>query len=560
MTASQSTQAAKQPWLRAIAKLLMLAQVLYPIAGIAPAGQRPIIDAAQNGVPIVHIAPPSAGGVSRNQYSQFNVGSNGLILNNSSTNVQTQLAGWISGNMQLGPTPARIILNEVVSSGTGNSASQLKGFIEVAGQRADIVIANPNGVSCDGCGFLNTNGRATLTTGTPQFGAQGELTGFNVGQGQINIGSGGLNATNLEQLDLIARGLVIEGEVWAKNLQVVAGANQVLYGTLNATSQTGTGAAPSFAIDIKELGGMYANQIYMVATEQGLGVNSTGRIAALQGNLSLNANGDLSLKDSYAKQDLQLASSGHTMLTGATQSEGRAQIQTTGTLTQQGVIVSTGPLGIAAASLNNTGTLYSAGTLNVAAAQVNDTNGRLISAGDLTIAAQGIALSGTQLSTDTKLALAASAGDVSLANAQVYAGADIAASASGSVANSGGFVQSGGSIAVQAGSVANRGGTVLASGALRVSASDAIDNTGGKLMGGTAVDLSAASLVNDASSTSQALIASDQGTRITTSGSAGISNRGGVLSGKTELVVATTGGALDNTGGTLVSDNALRLR
>jgi len=115
-----------------VAKLLVLAQVMYPLAGIAPAhaqtqtqvslapspnapaGQRPIIDAAQNGVPIVHIAPPSAGGVSRNQYSQFNVGSNGLILNNSSTNVQTQLGGWITGNLQLGPTPARIILNKGV--------------------------------------------------------------------------------------------------------------------------------------------------------------------------------------------------------------------------------------------------------------------------------------------------------------------------------------------------------------------------------------------------------------------------------------------------------------
>ena len=572
MTASHSTQAAKRPWLRRIAKLLMLAQVLYPIAGIAPAsaqaltpstnapaGQRPIIDAAQNGVPIVHIAPPSVGGVSRNQFQQFNVGSNGLILNNSSANVQTQLGGWISGNMQLGPTPARIILNEVVSSSTGNSASQLKGFIEVAGQRADIVIANPNGVSCDGCGFLNTNGRATLTTGAPQFGAQGELTGFNVGQGQINIGSGGLNATNLEQLDLIARGLVIEGEVWAKNLQVVAGANQVLYGTLNATPQAGTGAAPSFAIDIKELGGMYANQIYMVATEQGLGVNSTGRIAALQGNLSLSANGDLSLKDSYAKQNLQLASGGNTTLSGITQSEGSAQVRSADTLTQQGVFVSAGQLDVAVAGLTNTGTLYSAGALNIAATQVNDINGRLLAAGNLNIAAQGIALSGTQLSTDKSLTLTASVGDVSLTNAQIYAAGEIAANASGTVANSGGFVQSGGSIAVQAGSVANRNGTVLANGALRLTADEAIDNNGGKLMGSTAVDLIAGSLVNDASSTSQALIASDQGTRITATGSAGISNRGGVLSGKTELVVASSGQTLNNAGGTLVSDNALRI-
>ncbi len=291
MNPTHSPRSADRPWLRRIAKVLILAQALYPLAGIvparaqtqppaplvphrgAPAGQQPIIDAAQNGVPLVHIAPPSAAGVSRNQYDQFNVGTNGLILNNSTGNVQTQLGGWVGGNLQLGPTPARIILSEVVST----NPSQLRGVIEVAGQRADIVVANPNGIACSGCGFVNTAGRATLTTGVPEMGSRGELTGFAVGQGQINVGAGGLTATNLEQLDLIARGLVIEGEVWAANLNAVIGANRVLYGTLAATPQTATGATPGFAIDIKDLGGMYANQIYMVASERGLG--STVRAA-----------------------------------------------------------------------------------------------------------------------------------------------------------------------------------------------------------------------------------------------------------------------------------------
>src|SRR5690606_19339722 len=128
----------------------------------APAGRRPIMDAANNGVPIVNIAPPSAGGVSRNQYQDFNVNSKGLILNNSRNNSRTQLGGWVAGNPQMGATPARVILNEVVS---GNPSS-LRGTIEVAGQKAAIVVANPNGVSCDGCGFLNTD-RATLAAGSP---------------------------------------------------------------------------------------------------------------------------------------------------------------------------------------------------------------------------------------------------------------------------------------------------------------------------------------------------------------------------------------------------------
>ena len=198
-----------RPWVRRVARAtlaLYLGQTVLatlpahaqtaPIAAstAAPAGQRPLIDAARNGVPLVHIAPPSAGGVSRNQYEQFNVNANGAILNNSTGNVQTQLGGWVGGNLQMGPTPARIILNEVVSA----NPSQLRGTLEIAGRQADIVIANPNGIACDGCGFLNA-GRASLTTGTPQFGAGGSLTGFDVRQGQLSIGGNGLNAANLDR-------------------------------------------------------------------------------------------------------------------------------------------------------------------------------------------------------------------------------------------------------------------------------------------------------------------------------------------------------------------------
>ena len=158
----------------------MPAHAQLTAAPMAPSGQKPLIDAAANGTPIVLIAPPSKAGVSRNQYDQFNVAPKGLILNNSTGNVQTQIGGWITGNLQLGLTPARIILNEV----TGANASQLKGTIEVGGQKADIVIANPNGITCDGCGFLNTN-RATITTGTAQFGAQGASTVSMCAQGLI---------------------------------------------------------------------------------------------------------------------------------------------------------------------------------------------------------------------------------------------------------------------------------------------------------------------------------------------------------------------------------------
>jgi filamentous hemagglutinin family protein len=205
----------------------------------AAAGRKPLIDAARNGVPLVHIAPPSAAGVSRNQFSQFNVGPSGLILNNSSAPVQTQLGGWVGGNPQLGPTSARVIVNEV----TGTSPTSLRGAMEVAGPAANLVTANPNGISCDGCGFINTAGRVSLVTGTLQYDASGAVTHAQVpaGVAVLEVGPGGLSVSDLDQLDLIARGIVVEGSVWAGKVQALAGVNQVRYGDLSRSSGNASG-------------------------------------------------------------------------------------------------------------------------------------------------------------------------------------------------------------------------------------------------------------------------------------------------------------------------------
>ena len=159
----------------ALAGLLSASPVHAQIAGApnVPGNLRPTVLMAPNGVPLVNIQTPSAAGVSRNVYSDFNVGTNGAILNNSRSNVQTQLGGIVQGNPYLATGAARIILNEVNS---GNP-SQLRGYIEVGGSRAEVIIANPAGISVDGAGFINAS-RATLTTGTPQFNAYGGLDSF----------------------------------------------------------------------------------------------------------------------------------------------------------------------------------------------------------------------------------------------------------------------------------------------------------------------------------------------------------------------------------------------
>ena len=569
-----------RPWVRAVARglatLLLCQSALAAAPALAqitpgkgaPAGQRPIMDAAQNGVPIAHIAPPSAGGVSRNQYDQFNVDRRGLILNNSAAATQSQQGGWISGNLQLGAQPARIILNEV----TGTGPSQLRGTIEVAGSRADIVVANPNGVSCDGCGFFNA-GRASLTTGRPQFNGDGALTGLDVRQGQLTVGPGGLNAGNLEQLDLIARGMVIEGEVWATNLNVIIGANQVLYGTLQAAAQDGAGAAPRFAIDIKDLGAMTANQVYLVSSERGVGVNSTGRLAALQGNLVLSANGDLSLNDSYARQALRINGAGSVSLAGQTKGDAAVVLDAAGTLANTGIIDAAARLDMrgdsiansgsitqhdgAGATLNasgqfsNSGSIQSAGALGISAGDMTDNAGLLRSAGELRLQAGTVSRTGTQLASDAAVRIDASSGRLAAAGTRVRA-PELTVSAGTALDTSGSDWQTTGNTDLRGASVANRGGTVLANGQLTVVTSSTVDNTGGNLLAGAGLTITSQSLSN---ATGQ--IVSDGSVNV--QADAGIDNRGGTLSAGGALLAIARNGVLDNTAGMMIAADSVRL-
>src|SRR5215217_80401 len=136
------------------------AQAQIVVDHAAPRQQQPTVLNAGNGVPLINIQTPSAAGVSRNTYTQFDVQQHGVILNNARTNAQTQLGGWVQGNPWLANGTARVILNEVNS----NNPTFLRGYIEVGGDRAQVIVANPTGITCNGCGYINAS-RATLTTG-----------------------------------------------------------------------------------------------------------------------------------------------------------------------------------------------------------------------------------------------------------------------------------------------------------------------------------------------------------------------------------------------------------
>ena len=253
----------------------------------AEARHQPQIEETANGIPLVNITAPSSGGVSRNEYETFNVPDKGAILNNSYTLSKTELAGYVQGNNNMAERPAKIIVNEV----TGAGSTSMDGFLEVAGNRADVVIANPNGITVNGGGFINT-GKAFLTTGKPVYDGEDHLQRFDITGGDILIEGKGLGGKETESLAILSRAVKINAGIWAKDLHITTGANTVDAKTLEASAIEGKGGRPAFALDTAAIGGMYAGRITLVGTEKGLGVNNSGTWST-EDNLTLDWNGDL---------------------------------------------------------------------------------------------------------------------------------------------------------------------------------------------------------------------------------------------------------------------------
>ena len=298
----------------------------------APNGEQPTVLGASNGVPVVDIQTPSPGGVSRNAYRQFDVDRQGAILNNARGAVQTQLGGWILGNPHLSGGSAKVILNEVHSA----NPSQLRGYIEVGGQRAQVVIANPAGIDCDGCGFINAN-RATLTTGTPEFNGN-TLDAYRVRDGKVRIFGRGLDASQTDYAEILARSVEINAGIWANQLRVVTGPNtvQASDGSVRSTDSTPTGSKPAYALDIAQLGGMYAGKIFLIGTEDGLGVRNAGTLGAQAGDLVVTAEGRLENRGTLqARGNTRIDAHSDVQNRGVISASRALHVQTAGTLDNQ---------------------------------------------------------------------------------------------------------------------------------------------------------------------------------------------------------------------------------
>ena len=256
-----------------------------------------------SGATVIDIEKPNAAGVSHNLYRDFNVGTNGSILNNSGDDVSHSTFGNIARNNNLTAGSASVILNEV----TSKNASSLKGFIEVNGQKADVVIANPNGITCSGCSFVNTN-KAILTTGKVNMTDDGAIGSYTVTGGTLTIGENGMNAANGYAV-LLADAIKINGKVQANNALVSAG-NFTMDNSSGSVTSAGKKATliqmtvnPQYSIDVSSLGGIEANSISMVGNNIGFGVRNKGSIIS-NGTLMLTSNGNLLNKGSITGKGL----------------------------------------------------------------------------------------------------------------------------------------------------------------------------------------------------------------------------------------------------------------
>ncbi|MTD39195.1 filamentous hemagglutinin N-terminal domain-containing protein, partial [Erwinia sp. CPCC 100877] len=391
----------------------------------APGNQRPTVIATANGIPQVNIQTPSAAGVSRNTYSQFDVNQKGAILNNSHKNTATQIGGMVAANPWLAKGEAKIILNEVNS----RDPSHLNGYIEVAGQKAQVVIANPSGITCNGCGFINAD-RATLTTGRAQM-QNGRITGYQVDRGEILVEGKGLDTSRQDHTDIIARAVKANAAIYANDLKVTAGRNQVdaAHEQIAALADDGS-AKPQLAVDVSQLGGMYAGKIRLLGTEKGVGVRNAGHIGSEAGLVAVTADGRI-------ENSGTLLSSGDAVVQTQADVHNSGSMAARNNVTVSGAQIVSTSAGTLAAGVQSDGKVGDSGNLTLTASGKLEMNGLNVAGSAIRASGQGLDASGSQTQAKN-ITLDAGHRDLSTAGAQVIADNTLKAATDGTLDNNSG--------------------------------------------------------------------------------------------------------------------------
>lgn len=480
---------------------IIAGQPLLPAVGAVITPQNGAgMDKAANGVPVVNIATPNGAGISHNRFTDYNVGKEGLILNNATGKLNpTQLGGLIQNNPNLkAGGEAKGIINEV----TGGKRSLLQGYTEVAGKAANVMVANPYGITCDGCGFINTP-HATLTTGRPVMNADGSLQALEVTEGSITINGAGLDGTRSDAVSIIARATEVNAALHAKDLTVTAGANRITAdGRVSALK--GEGDVPKVAVDTGALGGMYARRIHLTSTESGVGVN-LGNLYAREGDIILSSSGKLVLKNSLAGGNTTVTGA-DVSLSGDNKAGGNLSVTgTTGLTLNQSRLVTDKNLVLSSSGqiVQNGGELTAGQNAMLSAQHLNQTSGAVNAAENVTLTTTG----------DTTLKGRSVAGKILTVS-------------SGSL-NNGGTLVAGRDATVKTGTFSNTG--AVQGNGLKVTATDLTST--GSIKSGSTLDISArnATLSGDAGAKDSA--------RVTVSGT--LENRGRLVSDDVLTLSAT---------------------
>ena len=292
---------------------------------LAPIQFRPSITSSSNGTPVVDITAPSFGGISHNKFQRYNIDLSGLILNNSKLTGVSIIGGQVRANANLlNQQPAKVILNEV----TNSTVSTLNGPTEVFGNKADVIIANPNGISCIGCAFINS-GKVTLSTGIPLPDYNRGTVNFDVRRGTISIAGTGLSAGNgasLQDIDLVGRQININAPIISDSTVRLRSGGMVYQpsgDTITALDHSLLSSITGPAISSSVAGTIKAGTLSILSRDTALGITLTGDLLTTSSSLSIRSYGDLMLASIRSAGDIGLNADGTLVLTSQGSALGR---------------------------------------------------------------------------------------------------------------------------------------------------------------------------------------------------------------------------------------------
>ena len=214
-------------------------------------------------VVVMNISTPNSKGFSSNSEGDFDVNSDGTILNNSASRGTPEIGNTEvngNGNITAGDE-ASLILFQVTST---SNTSDLNGPIEVFGGKAGLIIANPNGITCNGCGFINVN-RVDLVTGSGYDASTDTFSTIKVAD--ITIEGSALNLSNVDLNIQTGADFINSTTIDVDSLTVIAGADFTNKSGATINADTVTIEVLNFINDISNTGTVSATSLNFIFTD-----------------------------------------------------------------------------------------------------------------------------------------------------------------------------------------------------------------------------------------------------------------------------------------------------